>query len=74
MRDCDLKGRRNPRRGEAHQNHVLSEKKVAQIRELAAEGWSQRKLARRFMVSQPNILYVLNGRTWKHTRATPDAQ
>ncbi len=57
--------RRNPRRGE--QNHSkLTEVEVREIRALAVTGVSRRALAARFGVSLPNIVAIVNRRTWKH--------
>ncbi len=54
------------RSGEKHQNHVLTEYQVSEIRELYNAGLhSQRELAKRFSVSQTTIKMIVNNRAWK---------
>lgn len=43
----------------------LSWELVREIRSLSAAGASQRELARKFQVSQPNIGYIVRGESWK---------
>lgn len=47
-------------------NFVLNEKKVLKIRQLNRKGVSQRELAKRFGVSQPNISYIIRNILWSH--------
>lgn len=44
----------------------LSESDVLCIRNLYESGWSQRKLARRFNVTQPAVHKVVSGSSWAH--------
>ncbi len=69
MRDMDAKGRRAPiqvKAGAANGRAKLDDGDVAAIRRLhATGGWSQRKLAERFGVSQSLIGHVVRGLAWK---------
>jgi hypothetical protein len=51
--------------GESHPQHKLTMKKANQIRGLG-DRYSQRKLAKKFHISQSQILAVLKDRAWKN--------
>ena len=54
-------------RGGSHGLARLTEAQVREIRRAYATGaWSQRRLARRFGVTQPNIQSIVNRNTWTH--------
>lgn len=63
---ADMANRRRAARGERAGGSKLTEAKVREIRELAAVGWSQRKLAARYGVSAPAIGYIVRRLTWAH--------
>jgi transcriptional regulator with XRE-family HTH domain len=44
----------------------LDDDKVREIRMLIAQGLRQREIAKRFSVSQMQISYIKNGKTWSH--------
>lgn len=46
----------------------LDETSVRVIRLLAASGWTQREIAKRFGVSQETVWKVLRGKTWAHVQ------
>ena len=54
------------RRGERHPKARLTEHDVRLIRELSAQGLSQRVLARKFEVGKNAVESVLTGKTWRH--------
>ena len=47
----------------------LNKEKVGEIRVLSSEGWSQRKLAEKFSVSQRLIGFVVRNELWKTSTA-----
>ena len=53
-------------RGEANGSAKLDEKKVREIRGLAAAGLSQREIAKRFNVHRVNVGLVVRRETWAH--------
>jgi hypothetical protein len=55
-------------RGERKGSARLTEIEVREIRRLAEEGWTQRKLATRFNVTHPCICDVINRKTWRHVK------
>jgi len=74
-RDAAAKGRTvyqaHPERiphGESAGGAKLSATDVEAIRKLRARGWTQRRIAGRFGVTQAAISLVLLGKTWKHPR------
>jgi len=47
-------------------NNRLNPMEVLEIRDLRKRGgWTHRRLAARFKVSQPTILSIVNGYTWR---------
>jgi hypothetical protein len=52
--------------GEKNGRAVLSQSEVTKIRQLNAEGWSERKLAKRFGVGRTTIQRIVKGETWTH--------
>jgi hypothetical protein len=52
------------RSGELHHNSRLSTAQVAQVRQLAAQGTSQKAIAQQFNLSRPSISLIVN----QHTR------
>lgn len=67
--DRDYKGRwksKNPAKGNRVWCAKLDDQKVVQIRELHADGISQRELARRFRVDRNAIRLVVKRIGWKH--------
>lgn len=53
--------------GSAHQNSILTESQVLEIRRLHATGnWSQGQLAKRFKTKQSNIFRIVHRETWTH--------
>lgn len=55
----------NLRVGSTNGNSRLTEHEVRRIRNLSYLGWSSRKLAAKFHVSQRSILMIVNYETWK---------
>jgi len=53
-------------RGDAHKGARLREKDIPEIRRLAAQGMSIRKIADQFSVGYCAIQGVLSGKTWRH--------
>lgn len=51
--------------GSNHPRSKLDEKKAKEARTMAAEGVSQRAIARHFLVSRTAIRFLLSGRSWK---------
>lgn len=62
MEDCTAKGRRA--HGWGRRPQKLSYAKAARIHTLAAQGLSQREIARVLEVSQPMVSMVLSGKAW----------
>jgi hypothetical protein len=58
-------------RGESSGAAKLTDAKVRAIRSLAATGWTQERLARRYRISRPTISCVLSGKTWTHIPMGP---
>ncbi|WP_373413722.1 helix-turn-helix domain-containing protein [Ensifer aridi] len=54
--------------GEDNGNARLTSADVVEIKGLLAAGLSQRKIARRFRVSQKTIYLIHHGKTWLHHR------
>jgi len=65
MADMVAKGRSDTARGSANGNSRLTEADIPRIRALAAEGWSQRRIAREFGVTRGPIQAILCGRAWR---------
>jgi hypothetical protein len=55
-------------RGEQSGAAKLTEDQVREIRRLAAEGWSQPKLGRRFGVVHATVGRIIRGKGWSHVR------
>lgn len=53
-------------RGEAHYNHVLTEKDVKGIRSMRKEGYSFGYIGREFNISPQHAQDIVSYRTWKH--------
>jgi len=66
MRDAIERGRTKV--GSQHGQAKLTEADIPVVRSLAAEGWSQEAIARRFGVSRGPIKAILGGWTWKHVK------
>jgi len=60
-------GREHPC-GSLNKYAKLTEADIPLIRQLHADGWSQRAIGDRFGVRGTTIWYVLNGRTWAHVK------
>ena len=67
----DQLGARETPKGSAHGRAKLDETKVARMKRLRLEGWTNGMLAREFDVGRNTICYVLNGKTWTHVEAEP---
>jgi hypothetical protein len=53
--------------GETHARHKLTEKQVREIRSLHSQGgWTLRRLAQKYCVSNGAIQNLLNGKNWRH--------
>lgn len=64
---ADKVARDRQSRGETHGIAKLSEMQVVEMRRLYANGsWSQRRLAIRFGITQPNVQSIVNRNTWTH--------
>ncbi len=63
-RDCVKKKRHIF--GSRHPMSKLTEKKVRRMRLMHANGWTGKKLAKRFGVSHGVACYAIRGTTWKH--------
>lgn len=72
MADCRRKGRdskppRNPHVvGEVHPLHKLTDRKVAELRRLYSDGWTQYELAARYGIHQTTVHGIVHRRRWKH--------
>jgi hypothetical protein len=66
IRHCVKSGRFNARKGIEHKDCKLSESDVLKIRELAANGYTYRKLSKLFPVSEGHIKNVVIRKKWKH--------
>ena len=53
-------------RGETHGKSKITSENVIEIRNLYSSGMSQRKIAKRYGISQSNVCDIVNRRTWKH--------
>ena len=56
----------NHAHGERQGRSKLTAAQVIEMRRLHAEGASQRELAKRFVVSRPNVGHIVNFKTWRH--------
>ena len=52
-------------KGEAHGSAKLTTKKVIILRSLSKQGWSQRKIAKKFGVSQASVSKIVRGINWR---------
>lgn len=73
MNDMIAKGRDGNRLtncpvGEAHYRAKLTDKDVAHARQLRESGFTYRKLAKRFRVSEPTIIDAINRKSWRHVK------
>ena len=66
MADMVHKGRSRTLHGGANGHARLTDEAVRTIRALAAEGWSQRRIARTFGVTKYPVQAILSGKTWRH--------
>jgi len=64
--DRGRKGRHNPSVGENNGNSKLTTAKVLEIRRLAAEGVTQRAIARQFEVDQALVAQIIHWKLWRH--------
>lgn len=66
MRDMVEKSRaaRRGNRGEASSSAKITEFAAFEIRRLSSRGWSQRRLAFKFKITQAQIWKILNGKAW----------
>lgn len=62
--DKIAKGRQG--RGEGLPQSRLTEDQVREIRALYSAGMSQRKIATRFGITQPNVGFICRRETWRH--------
>lgn len=53
-------------KGEKSHFAKLTDAKVNRIRQLASEGWTQPRLAKRFKVKASSISHIVNRKTWTH--------
>jgi hypothetical protein len=59
----------NPfKKGEDHPNAKLTAEKVREIRYRVANGEGKRAVARLFGISCPNLLAIIQGKTWTHVQ------
>ena len=68
-RDRQSRGMPHAQPGESNKNSKLTAEEVMEIRALYAHPsgeWSQRKLAKRFSVTQPQIGYIVRREQWAH--------
>jgi hypothetical protein len=65
---------RGAHKGSAHHNAKLSEDAVEAIFNMRARGMQQKDIARFFGVSQSNISWVLNNKSWQSENATKRAE
>lgn len=61
-----MKGPGDKTAGEKNGRAVLTQAKVTRVRELYAQGLSDRKLAKQFGVGRTTVQRIVNGETWKH--------
>lgn len=69
MRDAAEKGRTSPipvRKGVAHHNAKLNQRKVRRIRAMYRAGETQTAIAEAMNVTQTCVSLVLSGKTWSH--------
>ena len=69
--DRDQKGRHIALRGSKNGGAKLSEYQVIEIRELLAQGLSQREIAARYRVNQFAIWRIASGEGWRHVTGAP---
>ncbi len=55
-------------RGESHGNAKITEDDVREIRRLAADGITQREIAKRFNLTHPNVGYIVRRTAWSHVK------
>jgi hypothetical protein len=63
-RDAVLRKRMSPLKADKHPLAKLTWAKVRAIRQLHSQGWSQRKLAKRYCVHRSNIYLIVHGYGW----------
>lgn len=65
----DMVEKNRQAKGENHGESKLTEKQVLKIRELySRDDISQRKLAKKFKITQTMIGYIVNKQSWKHLK------
>jgi len=57
---------KKPHQGETHSLSKLTEANIKQIFKLRDKGWLQKKIAKKFDISQANISVILSGDRWSH--------
>lgn len=62
----DMARRRRAARGERAGNAKLTEVQVRELRQLGAQGWSQRQLGERYGISAVAAGLILRRKTWAH--------
>lgn len=60
------RGRIQRATGTRHHNSRLTEDNVREIRRRAADGETQREIARRFSITQPAVGYIVRREQWRH--------
>lgn len=73
--DAFAKGRRKPgpgTKGESHGSAKLTVSDVRRIRTMAAQGFSQRQIARLYGITQSNVPKILRGVLWATVPLDPD--
>lgn len=53
-------------KGTNHSQHKLKDDDIKTIRNMLAEGFSQKQIANHFSVDQSNISFIKTGRLWSH--------
>lgn len=63
---ADMRAKQRHAHGVRHWKHKLTEANVIHIRELRANGLTQKAIAEQFGVNQVTISRILNGKNWSH--------
>jgi len=56
------------RRGSKHGSSKLNNNKIRKIRKLHLEGKSNTEIAKIFDITQSNVSYIINNKTWRHIK------
>lgn len=66
MKDMNSKGRGGSTKGERSRLSRLTTQQVLDIRSMYSDGNSSIKIAKRFSITDRNVMHIVNRETWKH--------